>query len=296
MKRKGALLFIGLTCFLSWSLTGIAYLMGVRYNTPQATAVMVGYMFAPMIVAILLQKIRDKQPLAGPLGISFRLNRWWLLAWLLPPAVSFATIGVSLLLPGVGYSPGMAGMIERFRMILPPEQLDTIERQIAEARVHPVFLGLLQGLIAGPTINAVAGFGEELGWRGYLQEKLGHMGFYRSSFLIGLVWGFWHMPLILQGHNYPEHPVIGVFMMVAWCVLLAPIFGFVRMKARSVIAAAVIHGSLNATLGLAIMVVEGGNDLLVGTTGLSGFVVLTAVNLLLLLYRKKTAADEDRVD
>jgi len=290
MKRKGVFLFIGLTFFLSWLLAGIAYLMGVRYNTPQATAVTTGYMFLPMIVAILLQKVRDKQPLVGPLGISFRLNRWWLLAWLLPPAVSLTTIGVSLLFPGVRYSPGMAGMIERFSSIVPPEQIEAIELQIGEARIHPVFLGLLQGLAAGPTINAVAGFGEELGWRGYLQKELRHLGFYRSSLLIGLAWGFWHAPIILQGHNYPEHPVIGIFMMVVWCMLLAPIFSFVRDSARSSIAAAVIHGSLNATVGLAIMVVEGGNDLIVGVTGLSGFIVLAAVNLLLFLYIKTRPA------
>lgn len=296
MKRKGVFLFIGLTFFLSWLLAGIAYLMGVRYNTPQATAVTTGYMFSPMIVAILLQKVRDKQPLLGPLGISFRLNRWWLLAWLLPPAVSLATIGVSLLFPGVRYSPGMAGMVERFSSIVPPEQIEAIELQISEARIHPVFLGLLQGLVAGPTINAVAGFGEELGWRGYLQKELRHLGFYRSSFLIGLTWGFWHAPIILQGHNYPEHPVIGIFMMVVWCMLLAPIFSFVRDSARSSIAAAVIHGSLNATVGLAIMVVEGGNDLIVGVTGLSGFIVLAMVNLLLFLYKKNKAGRLEPVD
>jgi hypothetical protein len=67
----------------------------------------------------------------------------------------------------------------------------------------------------------------------------------------------------------------------------------VRISARSVIAAAVIHGSLNATVGLAVMVVEGGNDLLTGVTGLSGFIVLAAVNLLLYLYRKIKGSGAD---
>jgi len=293
MKRKGALLFVGLTFTLSWSLAGAAYLSGVRYHTAQSLAVTIGYMFVPMIVSILLQKAVFKRPLVKPLGITFRLNSWWLLAWLLPPAVSFATIGVSLLIPGVEYSPGMGGLLARFRSLLPPEQFAEIERQIAATRIHPVWIALAQGLVAGPTVNAVAGFGEELGWRGYLQKELGHLGFYRSSLLIGLIWGVWHMPIILQGHNYPAHPVAGVFMMIAWCMLLSPIFSFVRISARSVIAAAVIHGSLNATAGLAIMVVEGGNDLLVGVTGLAGFIVLAAVNLLLYLYRRIKAAGEE---
>ncbi len=73
-------------------------------------------------------------------------------------------------------------------------------------------------------------------------------------------------------------------MMTIWCILLAPIFSYVRLKAKSVIAAAILHGSLNATAGLAIMVVKGGNDLLIGVTGLAGFIVLIIVNIGLFIY------------
>ncbi|MBN2324271.1 MAG: CPBP family intramembrane metalloprotease [Spirochaetes bacterium] len=294
MKKNGAFLFVGLTFFLSWSLAGVAYLAGVRYYSAQSLAVMIGYMFVPMIVAVLLQKAVFKQPLVKPLGITFRLNPWWLFAWLFPPAASFATLGVSILFPGVEYSPEMTGLLARFRSLIPPEQFSEIERQIAATRIHPVWIVLAQGLVAGPTVNAVAGFGEELGWRGYLQQELEPLGFYRSSFLIGFIWGVWHMPIILQGHNYPAHPVAGVFMMIAFCMLLSPIFSFVRISTRSVIAAAVIHGSLNATVGLSVMLIDGGNDLLTGVTGLAGFIVLASANLLLYLYRRTTEGSEDR--
>ena len=68
-------------------------------------------------------------------------------------------------------------------------------------------------------------------------------------------------------------------MMILWCLLLAPIFSYIRIKSRSVIAAAIIHGSLNATYGLSIMLIKGGNDLTIGVTGLAGFIVLFVVNL-----------------
>lgn len=285
MKYRKVLVFIVVTYTLSWTLAGVSYLLGVRYNTPASFIVTIGYMFVPMIVALLLQKGIYKEPIKAPLGLSFRFrNPWWLVAWLLPPAVSFATIGVSLILPQVEYSPQMAGFIEKFRAFLPPEQIEAMERQVGTARIHPLITGTLQGLVAGPTINAVAGFGEELGWRGYLQKETKSLGFYRSSVLIGIIWGFWHAPIILQGHNYPEHPLMGVFMMVAWCVLLAPIFSLVRIRTESVIAASVLHGSLNATAGLAILVIDGGTDLLIGVTGLTGFCVLLVVNILLWLH------------
>jgi membrane protease YdiL (CAAX protease family) len=74
--------------------------------------------------------------------------------------------------------------------------------------------------------------------------------------------------------------------MTAWCILLSPIFSYVRLKAGSVISAAIMHGSLNATYNLSIILVEGGNDLIIGLTGLAGFITLGIINLLILLYDK----------
>ena len=81
-------------------------------------------------------------------------------------------------------------------------------------------------------------------------------------------------------------------MMVILCVLLAPIFSYIRLKSNSVIAAAIIHGTLNATGSLPLIVTKGGNDLIVGVTGLSGFVVLIGVNFSLLLYDHFVAKEQ----
>ena len=97
--------------------------------------------------------------------------------------------------------------------------------------------------------------------------------------------------MIIQGWNYPQHPLPGVLMMVIWTLLLAPIFGYVTLKARSVIAAAIIHGTLNATAGLPLLVIVGGNDLTVGITGLAGFLVLAVINLMIFVYDRFLARE-----
>jgi len=279
-----ATIFLCLTFLASYLMVTLYLYLGGKWVMPGTLVVSIVYMFVPMIMAIVVQKFIYKESLREPLGISFKLNRWFLVAWLLPPVIAFATLGVSLLLPGVEFSPQMAGLMERFKSTLTPEQLQQMEQQMTAFPIHPFWISLLQGLIAGITVNAVAGFGEELGWRGLLQKEFGFMGFWRSSALIGVIWGIWHAPLILLGHNYPQHPVAGVFMMTVFTLLLSPIFSYVRLKAKSVIAAAIIHGSLNATVGLALMVVAGGNDLTIGVTGLAGFIVLALVNFCLFLY------------
>jgi len=282
-KIKKVGLFVGITFSLSWFIAILFFALGGKWNTPAAQITAMVIMFMPMTSAIIVQKFIYKEPLK-PLGVSFKLNRWWLLAWLLPPLIAFATIGVSLLIPGVAYSPEMTGFFERFVGIVPPEQIQQMKDQMASFPISIFWIALIEGLFAGITINAVAGFGEELGWRGFLLREFRHMSFWKSSVIIGLIWGIWHLPLILQGHNYPQHPVEGVFMMILWCLLLAPIFSYIRVRSKSVIAAAIIHGSLNGTAGLSIMVIEGGSDLIVGVTGAAGLVVLLIVNLCIFFF------------
>jgi len=290
-RKQKIVIFIGLTYLLSYLLVILYFALGGKWIMPGSLIVATTYMFIPMLVAIIVQKTMYKESIKKPLGISFKLNRWFLVAWFLPVIISFATLGVSLLFPGVEYSPEMAGIFERFESVLSPEQLEQMKAQAAAFPLHPFWIGLLQGLVAGITINAVAGFGEELGWRGFLQKELAHLGFWKSSIIIGLVWGIWHAPIILQGHNYPQHPQLGVFMMVVFTLLLSPIFSYVRLKANSVIAAAIIHGSINATVGLPLMVIKGGNDLTVGVTGLAGFIALALVNLGLFVYDRHFARE-----
>jgi len=283
---KKSLLFVGLNFLISYAFIFSYFALGGKWLSSGTIFVAPIYMFMPTIAAIVVQKFIYKEPLKEPLGISWKLNRWWLVAWLLAPVAAFATLGISLLLPDVRYCPQMTGLLERFRAVIPPKVLERAAKQMASFPVHPFWIGLFLGLLAGPTVNAVAGFGEELGWRGLLQKELGFLGFWKSSALIGVIWGLWHAPIILQGHNYPQHPIAGVFMMTPLCVLLAPIFGYVRLKAKSVIAAAILHGSLNATAGLAIAVIEGGSDLTVGLSGLAGFISLAGINLSIFVYER----------
>jgi len=276
---KKPLIFIALTFFFSWLLPTIFVLLGGNWNTAGATIMSVAYMFIPMTIAIIVQQTIYKEPVKDVLGVSWKINRWWFVAWLLPPVIAFATFGISFILPGVQFSPEMAGMFERFKEFLTPEQVAEMQKMTAASPIHPIWFGLIQGLIAGVTLNAAVAFGEEAGWRGFLQKEFAYMGFWKSSTLIGLIWGVWHAPLILQGHNYPQHPVTGVFMMTIFCILASPIFSYIRLRAKSVIAAAIMHGTLNATAGLAIMVLNGGNDLTIGVTGVAGLLVLLIINV-----------------
>jgi membrane protease YdiL (CAAX protease family) len=287
INTKKVLLFLGFTYLFSWLLAFLFYGLGGIPATPADVIMKVVYMFVPMTMAIIVQKGIYKQALRQPLRISFHLNRWFLVAWLLPLIVAIATLGVNLLLPGIQYSPDLSGFIDRMRLVLSPHRLAQLKQQIETLPINPFWLGIIQGMIGGITINAAAGFGEELGWRGLLLKELLALGFWRSSLFIGAVWGFWHAPIILHGHNYPQHPYLGVGMMIVFCMLLSPLFCYITLKSGSVIAAAIVHGSLNGTAGLSIMLIKGGSDITVSVTGVAGFLVLFAANVLMWFYMKR---------
>lgn len=291
---KRAATFLILCYVISYAFASIFFWAGGRFGSPWALPVLLGYMFIPLLVVVALQKLVYHEGVIAPLEVSFRLNKWFATAWIIPPVVALAAFAISLLMPGVRFDSFMTGMLERFAGSIPPARLAEIKRQLSSMPVPPlvfgIVVGIISGMVAGITVNAVAAFGEELGWRGFLQKHLGFLGFWRSSLLIGLIWGFWHAPLVVRGYNYPEHPVTGVFIMAIWTALLSPIFSYVRLRARSVLAAAVIHGTLNGTAGIAIMGVRGGSDLTTGVTGLPGILVLAVMNIGLYIYQRRHAS------
>ncbi len=290
-NTRHILQFLGVTYFLCWTLAGVYALSGGEWQTGQAYIIALAYMLIPGATAILFQKYIAGEPVRETLAVWFRPNRWFLVAWLLPAFLVIGAIGVGTLFPGVEYSPDLAGFFDRYSDTLTPEQIERMQRNLERYPISPLWIGLLSGLVAGITINAFFALGEELGWRGFLVFRLRGLGFWKMSGLIGVIWGVWHAPIILMGHNYPQRPAAGTAMMVVFALLLTPILTYVRLKSHSTVSAAVFHGSVNGLGGISIMALAGGNELSVGLTGLAGFIVIAGAVMLLVLYDRFLASE-----
>ena len=154
-----------------------------------------GAMLIPLLAVVFTQLI-FKEPVLKGLGVSFKINRWWWIGWLLMPVIAFAVLGMTLLMPGAQWTP--EGRMMQSAMASMPEGVG-----VGGILAITVISGLLNGL----TINAVFAFGEEIAWRGFLMKEFKGKKFLMAALWIGIIWGFWHAPLILNGHNYPQHPV-----------------------------------------------------------------------------------------
>lgn len=236
------------------------------------SALSAGAMFTPLFSVIITQLIFKELVLKG-LDISFNVNRWWIVGWLLIPVIAFATIWATLLMPGAEWCADN----EMLQMALKsmPDEFGIWEF---------VVISIAGGLLTGVTVNALFAFGEEIAWRGFLLKLFRGKRFLSVAFWVGLIWGVWHAPIILNGHNYPQHPIAGVFMMILLCMLLTPMLIYFRMKSDSVVVSAIMHGTYNAVVGISMIVVSSSNDLLYGGCGLAGMIVLLLVNVCIYLY------------
>jgi membrane protease YdiL (CAAX protease family) len=106
----------------------------------------------------------------------------------------------------------------------------------------------VQTVVAGPLLGLIMGFGEEYGWRSYLQGELVKLGKVRGVLLLGVIWGVWHYPVIWMGHNYPGYPVWGSVVMTGYTVLLGFVLGYVMLKTKSIWLVAFLHAINNQVL------------------------------------------------
>lgn len=239
-----------------------------------------GSMLIPLLAVVFTQLI-FKEPVLKDLDAKFNIKLSWLIGWLIVPVIIFVILGITLLMPGANWNTDS-------------ETMQTAMSQMpAGLGVWGVIaITIVSGLFAGITVNALFAFGEEIAWRGYLIKLFQGKKFLTTALWIGIIWGLWHAPIILNGHNYPQHPVAGIFMMIAVCLSMTPALMYFRMKSDSVIVAAIMHGTINATAGVILFVVSPYNDLIHGAAGLAGIIGFLLFDIGLYIYDMYISKDK----
>ena len=247
IERKSLTWFLVITFLISWPLFVAPLAFGdMDAITKQlmTQGLWAAAMWGPGIAAIITTLFIAKKPFS-----SLRLNtlgpkRFYLWAWFLPIVLAFVGGLLTLLF-------GIAKLDLNFTMIR-----DAMASAAGGGEVPVGIIVLTQVLLAvtlAPFINVLFAMGEELGWRGFLLPQLLPLGQWQAILISGAIWGVWHAPAILQGHNYPGYPVLGVFMMIVFCLLLGIIISWMYLNTKSPWVAALAHGSVNAVAGLPIL-------------------------------------------
>jgi len=178
-----------------------------------------------------------------------------------------------------------AGLNLLLRLGQYPGPLERVYGIAVPQAAYPLALIVALGLsVTGIPLSGLAAvFGEEYGWRGFLQDELIGLGKRRAALIVGLVWGFWHFPVILSGvHTYPATS-LGLGLGLVFFVLWGFIQSYAVLKTGSIWVAAFLHGVVNSVYAFMLGYVASPDDKILSFgLGVYGLVCLAAVVLVLL--------------
>jgi membrane protease YdiL (CAAX protease family) len=280
VRWAGVALYVALAFGISWAIWLGLGALGVGFTIRTAIG-----MFGPAAAAALVRGplIREGFADAGLRLVARDRPRggWmYLAAYLVPPALLAAGIGLSLLLryqhwtdPVQSLQDVLARQLAATHQPLPPSL--SLHQLAVISLVSQTALAFTLGL----AFNMIFTFGEEFGWRGYLLPRLAPLGGAWAAVLSGVVWGLWHAPLIvLSGYNFPGHPWLGIGGMALFTVALGVVFAWLRFRSGSVWPSTLAHAAINAQAGFAALTLAPAADsLLRPPVGLIGVVPIAAL-------------------
>lgn len=282
MKR--AICYSIVVCVVTWALYYLAVdllKLEIASSTVSLFIAKSIYMLMPAIVAVVFQYVTND--FSCNRLLSLKLSFVWPAGILITLAAVLIACPLSTLLPGISFHYGPDQLMRMRNM--DAETAVIFEHGISTIPRYAVIGGtVIAGLIAGCTVKAFFSMGEEYGWRAYLVHLLTGRKFMSVAIFIGAVWGIWHMPVILDGISYPQHPVIGVFMMCLTCLLIGILYLYFLVKSKSVLLIAMMHGTIDGISGIVLLMTDGGSDITNGVTGLGGILTMTIVVAGLYVY------------
>lgn len=293
ISKKRILIYLVFAFGISWATALVIFLTGGLKNSPiisfadteiSLALILLAtmYMFGPAIANILTRLLTKEGKENLLIQPKFDNGKWkmYLAGWFLPGILTIIGIVFYFLVFPGQYDSGLSIL------------RDQISQSGNMNNLNPWFIVIMQtmqAILLSPLLNAVSTLGEEFGWRGYLQPKLLPLGGRKAVLITGLVWGVWHWPIILMGHNYGiayfGAPFLGLLAMVWFTISLSFIYGWITIKAASFWPAVIAHGAGNGIAALGLLFVQGKPNLTLGPSpaGFIGGIGLTAAALIIFL-------------
>lgn len=280
-EKKRLIIFVVLTIVIAWIVFLLIPICGLTYGSGLSIVILAAAMFVPALCNILTRLITKEGFKNMYLRPHFKGHmKHYLLVYFGPTALLFLSGAIYFLIFPGSFDPEL-----------------TVLKKLAASSGKPglsasalLIVQVLQVVAIGPIVNIIPTMGEELGWRGYLLPKLRLFLSDRAALVItGVIWGVWHLPVIVMGHNYGTnyvgYPWLGILAMIVFCVVLGVIEGYISIKFESVIPAAMIHSTVNAGAALPCYLAKGWYNTLLGPaiTGLVGGLPFTVLAVILLI-------------
>lgn len=283
IQGKRIIIFTVLAFGLSWLLAAWLWLSGNHESGRFWTITLVLYMWGPAVANLLTRWFTAEGLSAASLRAGKTTLKYGAIAWFLTPVLIGIGGGVFFLFNPALFDAGMP--------ILAP----AVEQSgLSVSALLAIQVGT--AVLLGPILNVIGTFGEEFGWRAYLQPKLLPLGELPAYLIVGVIWGLWHAPIIALGHNYGlgyfAAPWTGIAVMTLFTVVASVYIGWLTQRGGSVWPAVIAHGSLNAVAAVGVLFLANPalaqgllGPLPAGLLGMTGF-ILAAMILSVIITRQ----------
>ncbi len=206
----------GLTIFFSLVIVFAVPFVGLVVVTGNPLWIF-AYMWSVALSSIIARLVQRE----GFADVSFRFGgrrtlTWVVIGLLVPQVVGFVAFGFAWL---TGLAPFVA----------PPGGF---------------WKGLLVASTIGTAVGVLTAAGEEIGWRGYMVIRLIDAGVRRPVLVSGVIWGLWHVPLIVTGVIYAEHPsrLVAILVFMVSATAAACVLARARLETGSIWPCIVLFG------------------------------------------------------
>lgn len=269
---KALVWFLAIAFLPAWISWEIAIASGLDVLSWQMQLYLLPGACCPALATFVVRKWITREGF-DDLKLRLSSGRWflYLFAWLLPllVVVCMAALGVGFGLGRPDFSLAQAIAAQ------------SVGRDLS-AMQGIGFLIVPQVLLAALVTTPIL-FGEELGWRGFLQRRLFPDAPMLSSLATGLIWAVWHYPLIFRGYNYPDQPVLGAALFTVFTVLISYIFGWFYRRSGSIWCNSLAHAATNTVGSLALLWLAGmGGPIVVSYGGALALLPLSVVTIILI--------------
>lgn len=267
-KQKGALIYVALVFIITYI---YEYFFVIRYlkdnidRTIAAIPVRLAIAMLIPAICVILTRLFTKEGFKDSY-INFNLKegryKYYLLTWFAPSILTIVGTVIYFLCFRTDYSADMKYIIATYAK-------QGVSGLTPDAMRKAAISQGITAVLIGPVINCITCFGEEWGWRGYLLPKLA--GRFKSiplMLITGIIWGLWHLPLIVSGYNYGTgyngYPVAGIAAMVLFCFSIGTLLSYATLKTGSCVPAVIGHGAINSFSSIGIYFTKDGGHLLFG--------------------------------
>ena len=252
VKRYPVVSFVVLTYLITWPFHILGFIMADR-------------------AGMTLSNEDNFQHVINLLTLNLGADR--LAAFLVYNLGQFGPVIAAFLITAIIYGrPGVADLTERvLRWRIAPRWYATVLLlPLALVVVSLAAAFLVDGFTLGPFtpklswlafvpfvlfMIVVTGFAEEPGWRGFALPHLqATRSAYRASWILGVIWGFWHLPFTIY-YNLAQPwalipaLIIGTIGVVGWTIVNTWVYN----SAPSVFLIVVLHGWGNAVQSYLIL-------------------------------------------